>query len=120
MKKTYSLTKRIIYPQRLVGASLQEQNNHINEILKLNNIVGTIEFNPAILQTIIDNKKSFSKGLIAYLQKLEKELETLISDNTELKCYILQMFIELGSLVFPNTTACYSIIPKDLKDLNWK
>lgn len=31
-----------------------------------------------------------------------------------------QIFAELGSVVYPNTGACYSLIPKDLKAIAWK
>jgi hypothetical protein len=106
-------------PLLLKGASLEEQNKYIQNILKQNGINAEIAFQPFVLQSYIDEKKSFSKGLIAYLMLLEKELDQ-ISDDKNLKLLIFQMFTELGSLVFPNTSACYSIIPKDLKDLKWE
>jgi hypothetical protein len=54
-----------------------------------------------------------------YLQELEEELNKLTNDTT-LKSKICQILSELGSLVYPNTRACYSLIPKDLRKVNWE
>lgn len=51
---------------------------------------------------------------MAYLKEFEKQLDQT-TDDRDLKLYIFQIVSELGSLVFPNTTACYSIILGDLK-----
>lgn len=59
------------------------------------------------------------RGLVLYLKELEEQLNQ-ITDDKELQLYIFQIVSELGSLVFPNTSACYSIIPGDLKSIDWE
>jgi hypothetical protein len=54
-----------------------------------------------------------------YLKELEEQLDTLTNDIV-LKSKICQILSELGSLVYPNTGACYSLIPKDLQKINWE
>jgi hypothetical protein len=63
-----------------------------------------------------------------YLQKLmlrlnaevlpiSKDLHIQHSDMVKLR--VFQMLSELGSLVF-HTSSCYSLVPNDLKQLNWE
>ena len=106
-------------PVLLKGASLEEQNNYIQQILDTSGIKSKIRFEPEIFQKYVDEKKTFGKGLVAYLEHLEKQLDQMIDDK-DLKLYIFQILSELGSLVFPSTSACYSIIPNDLKQLKWE
>ena len=81
-------------------------------------ISADIKFSLETLQQFIDQEGTFGKGLIVYLEQLEKQLD-LITDDKNLKSYIFQILSEIGSLVFPNTSACYSIIPGDLKRIEW-
>lgn len=113
-------SKRRVRPVLLKGASLEEQNSFIQDVLKANGVKANIQFEPAVLQTYIDQEKTFGKGLIAYLYFLEKQLDSAIIDAKKLKLYIFQILSELGSLVFPNTSACYSLVPNDLKKLDWE
>ena len=81
-------------------------------------ISADIKFSLEKLEQFIDQEGTFAKGLIAYLKELEKQLDE-ITDDKDLKLYIFQILSELGSLVVRNTSACYSIIPGDLKRLEW-
>lgn len=56
---------------------------------------------------------------MAYLRELENSLNAL-TDDTALKSKICQIMSELGSLVYPNTGACYSLVPKNLQKINWE
>lgn len=105
-------------PILLKGASLDEQNAYIKQLLENASIKEDIIFRPEKLQEYVTKEKSFSKGLLAYLEFLEKELKIINSPSLELN--ILQVLSELGGLVFPNASACYSLIPKDLKILEWE
>nr|YP_009560615.1 hypothetical protein [Ulva compressa]ATP01501.1 hypothetical protein [Ulva compressa] len=71
------------------------------------------------LQQHVETAGDFSKGLIRYLAELNNSLNK-ITDNENLKLYAFQFFTELGSLVYPNAGACYSLIPGDLKEIAWK
>lgn len=103
----------------LKGDSLEKQNQFINKILKENGVnKHSIYFEPEVLQTFVYKHKAFSKGLIKYLDQLTNQLAEINIDN-DLKLYIFQILAELGSLVFPNTSACYSLVPNDLKKINW-
>lgn len=79
----------------------------------------SVEFKLEKLQQFINQEKTFGKGLVAYLKDFEKQLDQ-ITDDKDLKLYIFQILSELGSLVFPNTASCYSIIPSDLKNIKWE
>lgn len=103
----------------LQGGSLEEYNEFFRKLLSERGISGAIEFNLELLQQFINKEKSFGKGLVEYLKQLEKQLDQ-ITDDKDLKMYMLQILSEMGSLVFPNTSACYSIIPNDLKELKWE
>lgn len=59
------------------------------------------------------------KGLLAYLKEVDTELDK-ISKDKKLKAYAFQVIAELSALVYPNTGASYSLIPQDLKSINWK
>ena len=100
----------------LQGGSLEKYNEYLSQLLLERGIPPSVEFNLERLQQFIDQEGTFGKGLIVYLQQLEKQLD-LITDDKDLKLYIFQILSELGSLVFPNTSACYSIIPGDLKKI---
>lgn len=102
----------------LQGDSLEKYNEYLSQLLLERGISPSVEFNLEKLQQFIDQEGTFGKGLIVYLQQLEKQLD-LITDDKDLKLYIFQILSELGSLVFPNTSACYSIIPGDLKRVKW-
>ena len=82
-------------------------------------ISASLEFNLEKLQQSINQEGTFGKGLIAYLKAFEKQLDEM-TDDKDLKLYIFQILSELGSLIFPNTSACYSIIPSDLKKIKWE
>ena len=103
----------------LQGGRLEEYNQFLKEFLQERGISASVEFNLDQLQQLINQEGTFGKGLVAYLKKLEKELDK-ITDDKDLKLLIFQIVSELGSLVFPNTSACYSIIPNDLKKIKWE
>lgn len=98
----------------LQGGSLEEYNEFLRKLLLDKGISADLEFNLKKLQQFINQEKSFGKGLIVYLKEFEKQLDQ-ITDARNFKLYIFQIVSELGSLVFPNTSACYSIIPGGLK-----
>lgn len=98
----------------LQGSSLEEYNKYLRNLLLERGISADLEFNLEKLQQLINQERTFGKGLIAYLKAFEKQLDD-ITDDKDFKLYIFQILSELGSLVFPNTTSCYSIIPNDLK-----
>lgn len=103
----------------LKGASLEKQNEFIKAALNKSGLRDcSISFDPEKLQTHIDNTKTFGKGLIAYLEELDNQLDNL-DIETDLKLLIMQRFSEIGSLVFPNTSSCYALVPSDLKKIDW-
>lgn len=102
----------------LQGGSLEEYNSYLRKKLLERGIEADLQFNLEELQQFINQKGTFGKGLIAYLKEFEKQLDQT-TDDRDLKLYIFQIVSELGSLVFPNTSACYSIIPGDLKRVQW-
>jgi hypothetical protein len=106
-------------PVLLKGSSLEEQNTYIQQLLDTHGIKSTLRFEPTVLQKYINEKKTFGKGLVAYLEHFDERLDQ-ITDDKDLKLYLFQILSELGSLVFPNTSACYSIIPNDLKQFKWE
>lgn len=117
--KTNSLLK-LKHPGLLKGASLEAHNNFIATLLKENGVTTNTQFELDVLQTYVHQEKTFGKGLIAYLKVLENKLDQAIPNNKKLKLKVLQVLSELGSLVFPNPSACYSLVPSDLAQLDWK
>lgn len=101
------------------GGSIEEYNKFLRALLSESGISASVEFNLEKLQQFINKEKTFGKRLVAYLKDFEKQLDE-ITDDKDLKLYIFQILSELGSLVFPNTTSCYSIIPGDLKKIQWE
>lgn len=76
-----------------------------------NGIKSSFKLDPERLHLLVKEQNSFAKRLIAYLKELENSLSTL-TDDISLKPKICQILSELGCLVYPNTGACYSLIPK--------
>lgn len=74
--KTLQIKQRS--PILLKGASLEEQNLYILNILKENGINNfDIRFEPEKLQSYIDDKKTFNGGLVAYLKSFENKLSCI-------------------------------------------
>ena len=110
------LRKQLKKNKLLERDELAKQNKLIEKLLLKNGINLAVSFEAQALQKHIDEQKSFSSGLVSYLTHLKLTLEEAIPENDPLRLEIFQRFSELGSAVFPNTNACYSIIPKDLKN----
>mgnify|MGYP000247628373 CR=1 FL=1 len=96
--------------------SLEEQNIFIQNLLKDRVINANII--TRLFQQFINKHESFSKELVAYFKELEKELD-LLTDDKKRKLYVFQLLSELGSLVFPNISRCYSFF-FDLKKIDWR
>lgn len=107
-------------PRFLSEAELSDFNVKVHaKYHDINVDASHVSFSIKKLNQEIRMQKSFIKGLIEYLISLEKQLDKL-SDNEKIKLECLEIFSEIGSLVYPNTNACHSIIPKDLSKINWK
>lgn len=94
----------------LKGESLNKQNAYIQRVLEQHSIKADVQFKPERLQEFINQNKTFGKGLMAYLKSLEEQLDSALTNYQHLKLPILQILAELGGLVFPNTSACYSLL----------
>ena len=81
--------------------------------------IGPVIFEINQLKIKVKDQKNFTKGLIAYLVQVNKQLDN-VSEDKEFKSWVFQIIAELGTLVYPNTGTCYSLIPQDLKKINWR
>lgn len=64
-------------------------------------------------------ENSFSNGLIMYLEELKIQLKKELCHNADAFTFVLQTYIELGSLVYPDPSHCYSLIPREVNQIDW-
>lgn len=114
-----SLKHKQISLTLLKGERIGHYNDHLIKKFQEHGITNAVIFKVEKLQQHVETAGDFSKGLISYLTGLNNSLNK-ITDNGNLKLYAFQIFAELGGLVYPNAGACYSLIPKDLKEITWK
>lgn len=100
------------------GDTIHIYNNLIIEKTKKAGISQPVIFEIEQLKLKVDEQKNFTKGLIAYLVEVNKQLDN-ISKDKQLKSWAFQIIAELSTLVYPNTGTCYSLIPQDLKKIDW-
>lgn len=88
--------------------------NQINkDLVQLQKGYKPVLFDPINFQQFIDN--NYVSGVLAYLKMIDQQID----QQCKHKPLILQYFLELVSLVYPKTSACYSIIPSELKTITW-
>lgn len=102
----------------LKGNSIEYYNDFLVKEYKKHNITEGVIFNSERLKMKVEESKHFMKGLISYLSEVDKELNKM-SNNAELNAWAFQVIAELGTLIYPNSGTCYSLIPQDLKKINW-
>jgi hypothetical protein len=124
------LSKLVIYAEFYEGVSmfrewLQEQigigsekAEFLTAVEACHNAKSSLESIPFKYREEVELIKEANYVLKGCELPSELSLDAL-EEYKNLKLYVFQMYSELGSLVFANTSACYSIIPKDLKDLKW-
>ena len=100
------------------GDTIHIYNNLIIEKTKKAGISQPVIFEIEQLKLKVDEQKNFTKGLIAYLVEVNKQLDN-ISKDKQFKSWAFQIIAELTTLVYPNTGTCYSLIPQDLKKIDW-
>lgn len=94
-----------------------------NQLLKVNNYLKQLQqdhtpyvlFQPSILNKLA--KHDYEHGVLTYLKQVDQQLS---QSNCLHKQEIWQYFLELVSLVYPKTSACYSLIPSELKNIQWE
>ena len=102
----------------LKGSSIDYYNDLLIKEYKKHNITKFVIFESEILKMKVQESKHFMKGLLAYLSEVDKQLNK-ISNDEQLKSWAFQIISELGTLIYPNSGTCYSLIPQDLKKINW-
>jgi len=78
-----------------------------------------ISFDEQKLRPHVIESNSFSKGLIMYLEQLKIQLNKDLGDSDAF-AYTLQSYTELGSLVYPDPSYCYSLIPREVNCVDWE
>lgn len=111
--------EQINYKSTLKGSSIDYYNKLLIKEYKEHNITEFVIFESERLKIKVEESNNFMRGLIAYLSEVDKQLNK-ISNNDELKSWAFQIIAELGTLIYPNPGTCYSLIPQDLKKINWE
>ena len=102
----------------LKGSSIDYYNDLLIKEYKKHNITEFVIFESERLKIKVQESKHFMKGLISYLSEVDAQLNK-VSNNDQLKSWAFQIIAELGTLIYPNAGTCYSLIPHDLKRINW-
>lgn len=104
--------------QLFKSSTIESYNINLKKEFEKHNIKNPVVFEIHKLQKHVEEQYNFMKGLLAYLKEVDTELNK-ISQDKKLKTHVFQIIAELSTLVYPNTGASYSLLPQDLKAVDW-
>lgn len=101
-----------------LGLNTLERVNYSLEVMTFK--YGFImKFEKDRVEELVKKRGSFLSGSLEYLTTVRNTLGASSMPSDE-QLLIEQIYTELCCTIYPNTSACYSLVPRELKSIKWK